>query len=261
MSTGLLKSTYLISNLSLEDPIFDRCDYAQTLTAFSKRHDRWVTILLPCNQWSCRKCAELKVKRIAFRTNHAKPNRLLTLTIDPEKYSTPREAFEDTSPKVSVLIRQLRPRFGEIEYLRVTELTVAGWPHYHLLVRSGYLPHPVVRDRWEKLTGATIVDLRQVHNRFRTYTYLVKYLTKMHDLDWTKRHMSHSRKFFPPEETQTGQGDELYETQLEHLHPFHYLKGRHPDGTIVVLSPGVFARTDETSTPSLDQDPTAWQGF
>lgn len=261
MSTQTANPTFLIANLSLDDPIFDRCNYAQTLTGFSKRHDRWVVILLPCNQWSCRQCANLKVKRIAYRVNVAKPNRLLTLTIDPDKYQSPREAFDDTSSKVSVLIRQLRPRFGDIEYLRVTELTNRGWPHYHLLVRSGYLPHPVVRDRWESLTGATIVDLRQVHNRFRTYVYLVKYLSKMHNLEWTKRHMSYSRKFFRDKDENTGQADELYERQVNNIHPYHFLEGRNFDQTIEVLAPGVFALTGESPSPSLDPDPTAWQGF
>jgi hypothetical protein len=88
-------------------------------------------------------------------------------------------------------------KYGEVEYLRVTEVTKKGWPHYHLLLRSGFLPHKVVKTLWAELTGATIVDLRQVKKSFSAYQYLVKYLSKLHRLEWTERHVSVSKNFAP----------------------------------------------------------------
>ncbi len=233
--------TFLISALGVSDSLFSRCPSAQTLVAISQRHQRLIFCLLPCQTWGCRPCSNNKVRRIAYRVNLAKPNRLLTLTVDPALYSDPRHAFDETRRKVPDLIKALRPRFGEVEYLRVTELTATGYPHYHLLVRSGYLPHCVVRDRWSQLTGASIVDLRQIHNRFRTYTYLVKYLAKMHNLGWSTRHMSYSRNFFPPEDEKPPPLDDLSERKIDNLHPSHYLRLQYPDDSIEVLSPGVFA--------------------
>lgn len=233
--------TFLISRLNVSDNLFARCPAAQTLVAISQRHQRLIFCLLPCRTWGCRPCSNAKVRRISYRVNQAKPNRLLTLTIDPALYDEPRQAFDQTRRKIPDLIKSLRPRFGEVEYLRVTELTAKGWPHYHLLVRSGYLPHPVVRDNWTKLTGATIVDLRQIHNRFKTYTYLVKYLAKMHNLGWSSRHMSYSRKFFPKEDDPPESLDELSERRIENLHPSHYFKLQYPDDSIEVLAPGVYA--------------------
>lgn len=183
---------------------FHTCWNAQTYEAYSQVLRATVWIPLPCKQWSCRFCAQKKVSHLARRCSAALPNRLLTLTIDPARWDDPRHSFDGTRRQVPELLRLLRRRFGDIEYLRVTELTKRGWPHYHLLVRSGFLPHSVVRDLWAELTGATIVDLRKVDNRFQTYMYLVKYLSKMHNLGWTNRHVSYSRNFFqddPPEKT------------------------------------------------------------
>ncbi len=148
----------------------------------------------------------------------AKPNRLLTLTINPALYVVPREAFDATRKEVPILIRRLRKQFGEIEYLRVTEITKAGWPHYHLLVRSGLLPHSVVKKHWFEMTGASIVDLRQVKQSFQAYQYLVKYLSKLHDLGWTERHVSMSKKF--AEKTDWKPADP-YDVVEEKFHSFH----------------------------------------
>ncbi len=176
--------------------ILKTCHHAQTLEAYSEVLRATVWIPLPCKQWSCRFCCEDKIRRLSRRVESAKPNRLLTLTVDPSLWKDPRDAFDGTRRQVSELIKALRLKWGSIEYLRVTELTKGGWPHYHMLVRSGYLPQPVVKAAWQQLTGAQIVDLRRVKNRFQTYIYLVKYLTKMHKIDWTERHVSYSRKFF-----------------------------------------------------------------
>lgn len=234
-------ATYLISNHDLTDSIFGQCPCSSTMVAFSETFRRQVFIVLPCELWSCRPCSENKVRRIAYKVNKAKPNRLLTLTVDPSLWENPRDAFDGTRDKVSKLCRKLRTRFGEVEYLRVTELTGAGWPHYHLLVRSGYLPHPVVKDHWNKLTGASIVDLRMIHNRFKTYTYLVKYLAKMHNLGWTNRHMSHSRGFFRKEEEQQTNSLQLRDKSMQDLHLCHYLHMQYPDDTVELIARGVFA--------------------
>jgi hypothetical protein len=89
-------------------------------------------------------------------------------------------------------------RHGEFEYLRVLELTKRGWPHYHLLVRSPYRPYAHIRSTWATLTGATIVDVRQVKKRDSVYWYLVKYLAKQNHCTFTDRRVSQTGKFFKP---------------------------------------------------------------
>ena len=200
------------------------CPNAQSYVSFSTHLNQFVLYPLPCNKWSCRSCAQNKTKRLANRVAKASPNRLLTLTIDPKLYFTAREAFDATRTKIPLLARKLRRRFGDFEYLRVTEVTARGWPHFHLLVRSGYIPHQVVRKLWMELTGATIVDIRQVNHSFHCYTYLCKYLSKMHELGWTKRHVSSSGHFFPKEEPYTPEDLGLAEGTFYGQHPATLLK-------------------------------------
>lgn len=202
---------------------FGVCPYAQTLFAYSVTHQVPVLFVLPCKRWSCRVCAEAKIKKLAHSVRSARPNRLLTLTVDPSLYVSPRHAWEETRKSVPILIRNLRTRFGEVEYLRVTEVTKAGWPHYHLLVRSGYLPHSVVRKIWNELTGARIVDVRQVTKSFKAYQYLVKYLSKLHKLEWTERHVSYSRKFIPEDKWEAEDPLTYAEETFHSYHPANYV--------------------------------------
>lgn len=233
---------------------FDACPRAQTLLAYSLTHQAQILYVLPCRSWSCRPCAQQKIKQLACQTVLAAPNRLLTLTVNPALYASRKEAWEKTRKQVPELIRRLRKKFGEIEYLRVTELTRAGWPHYHLLVRSSYLPQTLVKKYWYELTGAFIVDLRQVKKTFSAYKYLVKYLSKLHHIEWTARHVSMSRGFrldvaaAPDSPIQTAEPDFIRQ------HPANFVRERYPGCTIDRLSKNVYlllppiAATDPTES-------------
>lgn len=190
-----------------------------------------------CKRWSCSYCARRKISQLAVWTAAACPTRLLTLTVDPALWPTPKAAWEGTASKVAELIRKLRPRFGEIEYLRVVELHKSGYPHYHMLVRSGFLPHACVKDTWASLTGATYVDLRPVDKNWRAYWYLTKYLAKMHNKLWTDRHVSYSRKFFPPKVQKQERDDSLKLRGRYDDHPYRWLADRQWGNRVSVLAP------------------------
>ena len=216
--------TYLVtSQISDATSYFGVCPYAQTFTAYSYQLHTDVLCVLSCRRWSCSVCSQAKIRQLAHGVRRAEPNRLLTLTVDPALYADPKAAWEATRRSVPLLVRKLRTKFGSIEYLRVTEVTKAGWPHYHLLVRSGFLPHAVVKQIWRDLTGARIVDLRQVKRSFEAYTYLVKYLSKLHRLDWTERHVSVSRSFIPPDDQPSEDRLVLSAGTLHHFHPANYV--------------------------------------
>jgi len=216
------------------------CPNAQTLLAHDIDHDENLVLALPCKQWNCRWCACRKIAALSYRTSLAKPNRLLTLTVNPALYETPREAFDKTRRCVPSLFSALRKRFLEVEYLRVTELTRLGWPHYHCLVRSPYLPHTVVKSAWSQLTGATIVDVRQVDKAFKAYSYLVKYLSKLHEIEWTERHVSYSRRFFPASTDDAYPKRNLFGKTIVPLHPYTYLEQNYHGQRIAQTSPGTF---------------------
>jgi len=217
------------------------CPHAQTLEAYSARFACTVWIALPCKQWSCRHCAHIKIKQLSVKTEAAKPNRLLTLTVDPALFDNPRHAFDETRRKVPECMRFLRTRFGECEYLRVTELTRNGWPHYHLMVRSPYIPHDVVKRKWQDLTGALIVDLRQIKQKLSCYTYLVKYLSKMHKIGWTERHVSYSRNFFPADDRPPREDLALSDQCVIESHPSTYIYSRFRGAKLTALGVNLFA--------------------
>jgi len=199
------------------------CPFAQTLDAFWAERNSRVVFGMPCKRWGCSWCARSKIKALAGRTQTADPKRLLTLTIDPSLYSSPREAFDKTRRQVPELIRQLREKFGEVEYLKVTELHKSGFPHYHLMIRSGYLPHECIKSIWSSLTGAKICHIEPINQKFSTFFYLVKYLSKMHRIAWTDRHVSYSRNYFRPDPNFEKEPCTLTEKRLEPQHPWIYL--------------------------------------
>lgn len=234
------------------------CPHAQTLEAYSSQFACTVWIALPCKQWSCRYCAEVKIRHLSVKTEKAKPNRLLTLTIDPSFYENPRHAFDETRRKVPECMRHLRTRYNSVEYLRVTELTRRGWPHYHLMVRSPYIPHEVVKRIWKQLTGALIVDLRQIKGSLNTYTYLVKYLSKMHKIGWTDRHVSYSRHFFPKEDIPQKEGLDLSDQTIIESHPSTYLYARFRGATLTLLGHNLFALDPKTAAVQDLIAPDPW---
>lgn len=223
----------------------DTCPHAQTLIASCPYHTITWVIPLPCKQWSCRWCAERKCRRLAARTRDAKPNRMLTLTVDPKLWKTPREAFDGTRRHIPTFFAELRKRFAPIEYLRVTELTHNGWPHYHFLIRSGFLPHAVLKNLWHKLTGAIIVDVRPVDARWSAYTYLLKYLCKLAFLGWTERHVSYSRDFFPPEKPKTADPLPIELRSQLAMHPDTYLRNNEAGSFVAKLTPSIFAASHD----------------
>lgn len=208
---------------------FETCSRARTIVAYHSELKCNVIVAVRCKSWACPPCSRTKIARLAAMTALACPNKLLTLTTDPSIYPTPRDAFERTTAFVPELIRALRVRYGTVEYLRVTEQTKRGFPHYHMMVRSEYLPQPVIRKLWIKYTGCQIVDVRQTTNHFGAYQYLVKYLTKLHKLDWTDRHVSYSKAFFPPGCTDSPERAKLTTEEIHDVHPWEYLANNYHD--------------------------------
>jgi hypothetical protein len=86
-----------------------------------------------------------------------------------------------------------------------------------------------------------IVDLRKIKETLNTYTYLFKYLSKMHKIGWTERHVSYSKGFFPPSETPAVQGLDLSDQAIIEAHPSTYLYSRFRGAKIVALGINLYA--------------------
>jgi len=246
---------FLISSLPALRSWLVTCPVAQTAVSFCPQYDAYLLIPVVCDRWSCRFCAGRKISRLAKKTEQAKPNRLMTLTVDPKVHASPRDAFDSTRRCVPELIRSLRTKFGAIEYLRVTEVTAKGWPHYHLLIRSEYLPHACVKKIWQDLTKASIVDLRQVKETFAAYSYLVKYLSKLHKIEWTERHVSYSRAFFPPNPADTRTPLDFLHRTVEPLHPVTFLARYYSGEKITQVGRNLYLLPNEPRNPDAEPLP------
>lgn len=269
---------------------YQTCPWATSIIAIDPETEGLVLCPLTCKRWGCAYCAPRKIRKLAFLTNGASPNRWIRLAVNPRNYDSPREAWEHTSPKVPELARRLAKTLStEIEYLRVTELHQSGFPHYHALLRSGFipekilnrewalltqLPHPkkgeeqlavfdarkrghnmdifeakLADDRasskslktlWAEATGCPFNWIAKIDSTFSSFRYLVKYLTKLHKIEWTDRHVSYSRNFFRAEDREKLAFPERTITSRSDEHPWVYLSRRYTETEVGVDGNGCY---------------------
>lgn len=201
----------------------DWCPTAQTMEAWSETLQNFVIFPLKCKRWGCRHCGQRKMSSLAMKTRNAKPNRLITLTVWNKLFENPREAFDRTRRLIPVLIRKIRNKFGEFEYLRILEVTKKGWPHYHHVVRSKYIPQRWLADSWAEISGAKIVDVRQIKKTKDVFYYVIKYLAKQKYIPWTTRRCSWSKNFFVKEDKLDSVSLDLIGMKRIDQHPYHYI--------------------------------------
>ena len=231
------------------------CPWAKSILAIDHETDKLVLCPVTCKRWGCAYCAPKKIRKLAFLTNGAAPNRWIRLGVDPKLYESPKEAWEKTSPKFPECFRQLRAiRKCEIEYLKVTELHKSGYPHYHALLRCGFLPKKQLDDTWAKLTGAPYNWIAKIDSTFSSFRYLVKYLTKLHKIEWTDRHVSYSRGFFREEDREKLAFPERAILSRIDEHPWLYLSRRYQRDTVGVDANGCYHLNEEFCGTPQDMD-------
>lgn len=251
------------------------CPWATTVLVTDPETDGVLLVPVNCKRWGCEWCAIRKIRRLAFCTHNAEPNRMLTLTVDPELYESPQEAWEKNTDLIPELVKVIRnepvrawkawnkshpgktrpcPDPCEFEYLKVTELHKSGWPHWHLLCRSPYIDKKWLSDEWAKLTGAIIVDIRKIHNSFSSFRYLVKYLTKLRKIEWTDRHVSYSGNFFRPQDREKVVYAERDVIERTDEHPWLYLSRRYDRDMIGVDNAGNYHLPDTFCGSPMDMD-------
>lgn len=130
----------------------------------------------------------------------------MTLTCNPRRHPHIDDAFRRSSIAVNQLFKRIRRRWpsATVEYFLVWERTKAGWPHAHLLLRAPFIPQAWLSNVWSELTGAPIVDIRQVHTPGQVAAYIAKYLSKDPQAPQGMKRFRHSRKFFGPIIDHTG---------------------------------------------------------
>lgn len=208
------------------------CPRARTLTGWSVTLDSHVIIQVTCKNWGCPICGRRKVQRYAKMVADACPNRLITLTVNPGRWENPRAAYDGTRRAVPRLTAKLRKAYGEFEFFRILEVTKKGWPHYHLVTRSPFIPQGEISNLWDELTGAPIVDVRELKKKTNAYWYVVKYLGKQEYIPWTDRRASSTKGFFVKTEFVAGPGLELQGQRFVGHRPDHFLGWDHRGWTL-----------------------------
>jgi hypothetical protein len=227
---------YLIGSLRDTQDFLNCCPYAATISAHSETLGEWVVIQIRCKRWTCRHCGERLIAHYARKTTAAEPNKFITLTVNNSIWSDPRAAYDGTRKQVTALATKLRRAYGEFEYLRVLEATRKGWPHYHLVARSPYIPQKELSELWKALTGAFIVDIKQVKKVKDVYSYIIKYLGKQTAVPWTKRRLAWSRHFWRDDGFKPGGKLYLRGEQFSSLNPASYLTWTHTGQLITAYS-------------------------
>jgi hypothetical protein len=255
---------------------YQTCPWAKTVTGRDPNSDQIIVIAVTCKRWGCPYCAHRKIRRLAWLSKNAEPSRLLTVTVagpDQEgragRYPDGKTAWDASAPAFTELIRYFRKTFGECEYMRVLELQQNGMPHFHAMLRSGYIPHGPALAEWKRLIGKPEtrdssnpvrkqyagLNLKKIDKSFATFRYLVKYLTKLHKIPWTDRHVSYSRNFFKGEDVEQVEYAKMDEIAKYDQHPFVWLRERLAWETVAVLGEGKWGIGDTMPDKHLTISP------
>ena len=146
-----------------------------------------------CRKWACPVCGPKKRAQLKLRIAAGDPNRFVTLTTFTKTGETPREVFLRTSKHISTLFRPWKKKNPNFRYVRILESTKAGFPHYHFCMHSQFIQQLKLSQRWERLTGAKIVDIRKLFGA--KINYITKYVTKNSHVDYTRQRITFSRNW------------------------------------------------------------------
>jgi len=122
----------------------------------------------------------LREKLKSTMKTDAKRYSFITLTYNQRKYS-PEEAAERSKSDIKELLRMLRRRFGKIQYFYIIELTVTGYPHFHVIIDK-FIYWKVLKAMWYHITLSYVVDIRMIPAG-NIAGYICKYLTKVEKQD------------------------------------------------------------------------------
>ncbi len=158
--------------------------------------DQWAVVSDHCRDRFCRPCAAFRGRVIAHNVQEHlrdRPYRFITLTI--------KNNHQPLKEMVSKLLRcfaALRRTKIWLERVQggcaVLEVkpknSTTGWhPHLHAIVESKWLPQPLLRKHWLRITGDSfILDVREGKDPEAAARYVCKYITKPFDDGTTRTH-------------------------------------------------------------------------
>ena len=191
---------------------------------------------LRCKCWGCDHCVHQRRRDLWHKAVKGKPRLFLTLTMAP----TPGETPETQAKALVVHFRMLRQylmrrlKRRSPTFLAVVEAHESGWPHLHILVRSGFIHHRLIRDWWRERTGSFQIDIRLAKGPRQVASYVSKYISKNPArYEHVKRYWC-SQDWDPPQsDSAEPRGEEYAWWEAITLHPLAMARAAYYDGATV----------------------------
>lgn len=135
---------------------------------------------LKCKCWHCELCAPDRQKDLRGLARRGEPNKFLTLTVNPGRYSGPTERAQQLRHAWLLLRRRLRRtrRWRSIPFLAVFERTKRGEAHLHIMLRTPFISQRWISRVMDELIGAPVVDIKMIRDKRRVAAYVAKYIGK-----------------------------------------------------------------------------------
>lgn len=152
----------------------------RTTTIIKQEGQRCIVFKGNCKSWSCPDCSKLRRRALIKEAKDGKPNRFVTLTVNPNWFNSPEERAAQLSKAWRLTVAAYRHRWPsrQLEYLAVFEATQKGEPHLHIVVRGDFISQKWLSGQMKKRMGAPIVDIRQVKGQKDVVKYITKYISK-----------------------------------------------------------------------------------
>ncbi len=193
---------------------------------------------LRCKCWGCDHCVHQRRRDLWHKAVKGKPRLFLTLTMAPTPGSTPDQQAKELVVHFRMLrqflMRRLKRRSPT--FLAVVEAHQSGWPHLHILVRSGFIHHRLIREWWESRTGSYQIDIRLAKGPRQVASYVSKYISKNPArYEHVKRYWC-SQDWDPPaSDSLEPRGEEFAWWEAVTLHPLAMARAAFYDGAHVAV--------------------------
>ena len=135
---------------------------------------------LRCKTWACPDCGPRRAADLRWLARRGSPNIFLTLTIRKGVYETPQATAVELAKGWRMLRQYLCRLLGRksIPFLAVIEQHKSGWPHMHLLLRTDFIDHRLIREWWQGRFNSPMIWIERLENDRKAAFYVSKYMAK-----------------------------------------------------------------------------------
>lgn len=172
-----------------------------------------ITVIpLKCRCWSCDECRPMRKSRLMAEALAGAPRVFITLTSHRREGQDPHRAARGLVWAWRVVRAEYLKKHGKdsLHFLAVFEATKKGWPHLHIVARSGWVDQRWLSRRMGALIGAPNVWVNKIDNASKTAAYISKYIGKNPTrFEGVKRYWRSIKYLTPSTDEASGTSDEV----------------------------------------------------